>query len=46
LDPSVEEEDPAPAIDAAPAANSQNAEDSGQQADESGQRPNTWSAFG
>lgn len=40
LAPSVEEED------AAPAANSQHAEDSDQQTTENGQRPNTWSAFG
>jgi hypothetical protein len=46
LAPSVEEENAAPAIDDAPAANSQDAGDSGQQATENGQRPNTWSAFG
>ena len=46
LQPSVEEEAAAPAIDDAPAANSQDTEDSGQQAAENGQRPNTWSAFG
>jgi hypothetical protein len=47
LEPSVEE-DVAPAIDDAPAANSSDSDRSGEQtaASENNQRPNTWSAFG
>jgi hypothetical protein len=45
LEPSVEE-DVAPTIDDASAANSHDGEESSQQATENGQRPNTWSAFG